>query len=115
MAIGVIPFVAAWGHAELVKSLPAAGATVTTSPSVIRAWFNDELAVTGSYIELLNAQQKQLAKGGVDPSAAKHDVMKLTPPRLAAGTYTVHWFAVSADDGATRAGSFKFTVKAAGV
>ncbi len=114
IAIGTMPFVAAWGHASLVKSLPASGATLTASPAVIRAWFNDELAVKGSTLKLLDAQKKQVGPtGGVDSKVAKHDVMKLTPPKLAAGTYSVQWHAISADDGEARSGSFKFTVKAA--
>ncbi len=114
IATGTMPFVAAWGHASLVKSSPASGATLTTSPTVIRAWFNDELAVKGSTLKLLDAQKKQVGPtGGVETKIAKHDVMKLTPPKLAAGTYTVQWYAISADDGEARSGSFKFTVKAA--
>jgi len=115
VAIGATPFVAAWGHAALVKSSPTSGATLTASPPVIRAWFSEELAVKGSTLKLFDAQKKQVGPtGGVDTAVAKHDVMKLTPSKLGAGTYTVRWYAISADDGEARSGSFKFTVKVAG-
>jgi methionine-rich copper-binding protein CopC len=60
-----------------------------------------------------DGHQALLAKGGLDSAAAGHRVLKVVPPRLGAGTYTVQWVAVSANDGAVRKGSFKFSVAAA--
>src|SRR5207245_5974157 len=106
------PVPPAWGHAALVKSSPANGAALAKAPSVIRAWFNDELAVKGSTLKLFDARQKQIAAGGVDIGVKKHDVMKIAPPHLASGTYLVRWHAVSADDNKVEEGSFRFSVGA---
>lgn len=102
----------AWSHATLEKSSPANGASLVKSPTVIRAWFSEELAVKGSAMRLLDAHQMPLATGGVDATMPKHDVMKITPPALRPGVYTVQWTAISADDGQARKGTFKFTVGA---
>ncbi|HYM70023.1 MAG TPA: copper resistance CopC family protein [bacterium] len=105
---------AAWGHASLVKSSPSNGATLSQSPSVIRAWFSEELAVQGSVIRLYDSQQKLLATGGVDTSISDHTVLKIAPAKLHAGSYSVAWHAVSADDKAVRQGSFRFSVSTGG-
>jgi methionine-rich copper-binding protein CopC len=106
------PALPVWSHAALVKSSPAHGASLTKSPAVIRAWFNEELTVKGSTMRLFDAHQKQLATGGLDASVSKHDVMKITPPALKPGAYVVQWTAISADDNDTRKGSFKFSIGA---
>ncbi len=112
MALGLgLP--AAWGHATLLKSIPASGASLAQTPGVIRAWFSEPLAVKGTTLKLFDVQKKLLASGGVDAAVAKHDVLKLTPPHLMPGSYAVEWYVISADDGDVRRGSFKFTVKAA--
>lgn len=109
------PVLPAWSHAALVKSSPANGASLTKAPTVIRAWFNEELVVKGSTMRLLGAHQMSVATGGVDASVSKHDVMKITPPALKSGAYVVQWTAISADDNETRKGSFKFTVGTAAI
>jgi methionine-rich copper-binding protein CopC len=99
----------AWGHASLVKSTPANGTSLKQPPSAIRATFNDELA-KGSILRLYDGHQKLLATGGFDPSVPKHTTLKIVPPHLAAGSYAVQWYVISADDGATAKGSFRFSV-----
>ncbi len=103
------PLNPAWGHATLVKSTPANGTSLKQPPSVIRATFDDELA-KGSILRLYDSHQKLLATGGFDPSVPKHKTLKVVPPRLAAGSYAVRWYVISADDGATAKGSFRFSV-----
>jgi len=106
------PALPAWGHAALVKSTPANGASLTKAPPVIRAWFSEELAVKGSTLKLFDPRQKQIAAGGIDISVKTHVVMKIVPPHLAAGTYVVRWHAISADDNKVEEGSFRFSVGA---
>jgi len=108
LILGPVP--AARAHPVLVKSSPANGGSVAQAPSVIRAWFSEELKVKGSTLRLLDARQKQVATGGVDLSVSKHDVMKIAPLHLRSGTYVVQWTAISADDNELRKSSFKFTV-----
>lgn len=109
LALGPLTF--AWGHAALVKSSPANGAVLKQAPSVIRATFDDDLD-KASTLRLYDSHQTLLAKGGLDPQVAGHRALKLVPPHLGAGTYTVQWVAISSDDGATRKGAFKFSVAA---
>lgn len=112
VSFALAPLGSAWGHAELVKSSPAGGATVKQSPTVIQATFSEELA-KGSIMRLYDGQQKLLASGGLDAANSKHIALKIVPPHLAPGGYVVQWVAISADDGNTHKGSFKFTVGAA--
>lgn len=110
LALGQVT--SAWGHASLVKSTPTNGAVLKQSPPVIKATFDDDLD-KASALRLYDSHQTLLAKGGLDPQIAGHRGLKLVPPHLGAGTYTVQWVAISSDDGATRKGSFKFSVAAA--
>jgi len=108
-----IPVASVQAHAELTKSSPASGATLAHSPSMIQAWFSEELAVKGSTMRLYNSQGKVLATGGVDSMVSNHQVMKVIPPHLSAGAYMVRWHAVAADDNAVTQDSFHFSVSGA--
>jgi len=101
-------------HATLVKSNPAADAVLTQQPSAIRAWYSEEVAVKGSFIQLYDSADKLLASGGVDLNDHNHESMKLIPPLLSPGTYTIKWHAVSADDNHVTQDEFRFTVQSAG-
>jgi len=113
-SLALAPLTSAWGHASLVKSTPTNGAVLKQSPSVITAAFDDELD-KASALRLYDTRQMLLAKGGLDPQVAGHKGLKLVPPHLGTGTYTVQWVAISSDDGAVRKGSFKFSVAATAV
>ena len=101
-------------HATLVKSTPAADAVVTQQPAVIQAWYSEEVAVKGSFIRLYDSADKLLASGGVDLNDHNHESMKLIPPFLSPGTYTIKWHAISADDNHVTQDEFRFTVQSAG-
>lgn len=114
LLVALAPLRAAQGHAALVRSEPADGASLTQPPPVIRAWFTEALAVRGSVIRLYDSHETLLATGGVDTRNTAHTVMVVRPPHLRPGTYVVRWYAVSADDGAVRRGLFRFSVAPAG-
>jgi methionine-rich copper-binding protein CopC len=99
----------ALAHAALVSSDPADGATVTT-PYVLNAVYDEDLKVDGSSITVRDAAGDIVAEGGVldDPL---HMIVNL--PALAAGDYSVHWVAITADDNGKTQGDFAFTVAAA--
>jgi copper transport protein len=99
----------ALSHAAMVKSSPINGASLKLSPPVIRAWFSEALA-KGSSLRLVDVHQKVLASGGLDTNVPNHTVLKIVPPHLGPGAYAVRWYAISADDGATKRGSFGFSV-----
>ena len=109
VVFALAPLGFAWGHAELVKSSPMNGTAVNQTPAVVRATFSEELA-KGSIMRLYDGHQKLLASGGLDAGVSSHRVLKLVPPGLAPGAYVVQWVAISADDGDTHKGSFRFFV-----
>jgi methionine-rich copper-binding protein CopC len=100
---------AAFAHAQLEKATPAVGGIVA-GPSEIRLEFSEGVEPRFSKVSLTGA-------GGAAPlGAAKTEagnkavlIVPISKP-LSAGTYTVHWQAVSVDTHHTQ-GTFEFTVK----
>lgn len=98
-------------HAELQKTQPAANATVSTAPAHIQLWFDEEVDVKVSKIELTGPSGK-VALGAthtMDPKSLMADITG----KLANSTYTVTWQTAAADDGHVSKGDFKFTLKQA--
>ncbi|OLD50853.1 MAG: hypothetical protein AUI83_11215 [Armatimonadetes bacterium 13_1_40CM_3_65_7] len=102
-----------WAHAKLVRSEPKAGAVLTVPPAVVRAWFDDELDPDRSTIGVWAVREHRVddGRGGVDLSDLDRKSMIARLRAVGAGTYTVRWRAVSADDGFVARGSFAFAVK----
>ncbi len=101
-----------WSHAKLLRAEPAPGSTVKTSPTVVRAWFNDELDTKRSGISVWDRRGRRVddGKGGVDLGDLDRKSMTVKLKPLGPGSYTVKWKAVSADDAFVAQGSFRFTV-----
>jgi methionine-rich copper-binding protein CopC len=97
---------AAFGHAKLLSTSPAAGAHLGAAPTALTLTFNEavQLAVL------------KLSSGGkgiplaVDRSAAAAPRVSVVLPALGAGTYQVEWSALTADDGHVVKGAFSFVV-----
>jgi copper resistance protein C len=93
-------------HAKLQSSSPAKDAHLTAAPKSLTLTFNEaaQLAVL------------KLTSGGteipitVDKSAKASASFTFPLPALAAGSYTVQWTAVAADDGHVTKGSFAFSI-----
>ena len=103
-------------HAELDHSEPAADATLTTAPSVVKLSFTEELQLKGSSLMVKNAAGQQVDSKDVklDPADKEHKTLLVSlPANLPAGTYKVMWKSVSADDGDEDEDDFSFTVRAA--
>ncbi|MEO9116679.1 MAG: copper resistance protein CopC [Gemmatimonadaceae bacterium] len=98
----------AFAHAALVRTEPAAGARLATSPDNVRLVFSEELDPTLAQLSLVSddGSVTKLVVGG-DP----HDVYAIIAPvaKLATGAYRVMWRIVSAD-GHPVEGSFVFSV-----
>jgi methionine-rich copper-binding protein CopC len=106
--------VSAWTapfHLHLVKSVPAANATVGTAPDSIRLWFSQapELKLTSVTVTGPRTTVVPIA-----PLAARDSALVVAPVkgRMAAGSYTVAWRTMS-KDGHVVKGTFAFTVGAA--
>jgi len=95
-------------HAELVTSDPPAGGTLTETPYMLTATFDEELTADGSSIVVVNAAGTEVATGTV--SETDEFSMSAQLPNLAPGTYTVRWTAVTADDAAVERGTYTFNV-----
>jgi len=102
---------AAFAHAELQSSVPAANATVKDAPKTIEIDFSEELNPKLSKIEVQDSMGMQMDKGDshVSDGDAKH--MSIDLQSLGAGTYKVLWTSVAADDGHKLTGTYSFTVQ----
>jgi methionine-rich copper-binding protein CopC len=106
-ALIALPAVAT-AHAEFERSTPDDGETVQGSPSVIRAFFSEDLG-DGSEMALLDESGTTIATGTIDPANPAR--MRIDPPDLEPGDYEVQWKSF-ADDGHLETGTFTFTVSA---
>jgi methionine-rich copper-binding protein CopC len=105
-------------HSEYDHSNPTAGSTVAAVPTTIKVWFTETVQLAGSSLKVTNAAGQQVDSKDVtlDPSDSDHKILVVSlPSGLPAGTYTVDWKTVSADDGDEDEGQFDFTVRTAAV
>jgi methionine-rich copper-binding protein CopC len=98
--------IAAWAHAKLVSTDPAAGAILAAAPKVLTLKFNE--AVQLAALKLSAAGRDIPLK--VDRGAAAAPQVAVPLPPLAEGQYQVQWSALTADDGHVVKGSFSFAV-----
>jgi methionine-rich copper-binding protein CopC len=93
-------------HAHLQSSTPANDAKLTEPPKSLLLNFSEaaQLAVLK-----LVADGKVIAIP-VDKTAKPSQTYTLALPALAAGSYTVQWTAVAADDGHVTKGTFRFLI-----
>jgi methionine-rich copper-binding protein CopC len=110
MAAATLASPAAFAHAVLKASTPAAGATLEAAPNEITLTFNEKVEQAFSSISIADGQGKDVTPGKAKVDAANPAILRLPLASLAAGTYTVTW-AVAGHDGHRRKGDFKFTVK----
>jgi len=99
----------AQAHAFLDHADPRVGSTVTGSPSVVKAWFTEELEPAFSNIKVFDATGKEIDNMDVKVDSADKTLMSVSVPKLPAGTYKVKWSAVAVDTHHTT-GTFTFTV-----
>ncbi len=106
----------AWGHAKLLRAQPASGSTVKTAPTIVRAWFSEELYPKTSALSVWDSRGRRVddGKGGVDLNDLDRKSMIANVKLPGLGVYTVKWKAVSADDRFVATGSVRFTVAAPG-
>lgn len=99
----------ALGHAALDQSTPANGSVVPTAPPSIVLRFSESAHLTA--IGIQGQDGHDAGPLGPLPRAAGKQFV-LTAPRLADGTYTVHYRVLATDDGHISGGTFSFTVGA---
>jgi copper resistance protein C len=97
---------AAQAHAHLDHASPPVGATVQTAPHDVTIWFTQKLEPAFSTVEVTDASGARVDEGKPQISG---NTMSIALKAVSAGTYHVHWHAVSVDTHTTQ-GDFTFTV-----
>jgi len=105
----VAGFSLAQAHAFLDHADPKVGSTVAGSPSVVKAWFTEELEPAFSKIQVFDSTGKEVDKKDVKIDSSDKTLMSVSLPALPAGAYKVKWSAVAVDTHHTT-GTFSFTV-----
>jgi copper transport protein len=100
---------AAEGHANYIRSNPAADARLVKAPTEVRIEFSEPPDPRGSDIQVLDTTGKRHDKGDVGPSGDPNGLRVSLEP-IPDGGYTVAWTTTSAVDGHTTKGSFAFVV-----
>ena len=98
----------AWAHAELVKSNPAANATVK-SPKSITLTFNERLVPAFSKFELTMPAHHMTIPVKTTVSPDRKRIVGTVPSTLMKGSYTVTW-TVAGADGHKKTGKVAFKV-----
>ena len=96
-------------HAFLQRAEPAVGSTVQASPSEVRVLFTEKIEPAISTVQVFDASGKEVDKRDMYLDRLNHALLRISLPRLEAGTYKVVWRAVSVDTHVTE-GSFTFRV-----
>jgi methionine-rich copper-binding protein CopC len=99
----------AQAHAFLDHAEPKVGSTIKGSPTVVKAWYTEELEGAFSKIQVFDATGKEIDKKDVKVDSTDKTLLSVSLPNLAPGTYKVKWSAVAVDTHHTT-GTFTFTV-----
>lgn len=112
LAVALTP-VLARAHADYERSSPPADGIVAEAPAVVELWFTQELfrREGENRLEVYGPDGARVDAGDarIDDDDRTHMLVSLLPD-LPAGTYTVRWRSLSAEDGHPKEGEFPFTV-----
>jgi copper transport protein len=96
----------AWGHATLLRTVPADGSVLAAPPTTVQIFFDDTVR-TSSGIKAVRNGGGSVLRG--KPRVVGHKLVVPLQPGLHDGDYTVLWRVLS-DDGHTLAGVMAFGV-----
>ncbi|TCM69751.1 hypothetical protein EC844_10210 [Acinetobacter calcoaceticus] len=96
-----------FAHTQLQRSIPAANATVTTTPKSIQLQFAEPVMLMGLKLKDANNNAINIKYKPNSKSTAQHIV---TLPALKNGVYQVTWN-ILAQDGHAIKGQYSFTLK----
>jgi copper resistance protein C len=99
-------------HATLDHSTPTAGATVATAPRQVDLYFAESIADAGgqTFAVVLDSAGRTVSVSAQGDSADPRHLIVPLSGALDAGSYTVFWKSISANDGGATLGDFPFTV-----
>ncbi len=106
-ALFLVPGIAA-AHAELVRAIPADGATVTEPVTFVSGRYSEDLTVDSSLL-ILDSTGATIGRGGVDPNDDRVMIARPDVP-LTSGTFRVRSTAISQEDGHPERAAWTFTV-----
>lgn len=101
---------AAFAHAVLVISEPAANAILEVAPKAVTIEFSEPVAPTLSQIVVLSQGGQAVTVGALQTVGSQDTTATVSLPALADGIYLVSWQVLSTVDGHTTSGSFSFGV-----
>jgi methionine-rich copper-binding protein CopC len=96
----------AFGHAKLLRTVPAADAQLRTTPTSLTLSFNENVRLA---VLSLTSGSKTIPLT-VDRNLPATPEVSVPLPALAAGKYQVRWSALSPDDGHITKGMFSFVI-----
>lgn len=108
-AVALFAAAQASAHASLVKSDPAANATVA-APKAVTLTFDDELTPAFSGFDVSMSDGMKM-KFKTTVSKDKKSITGVPTGPLMAGAYKISWHAAAAEDGHKTTGTLAFTVK----
>jgi len=100
---------AAFAHAHLDRSMPAAGATLKDAPPEVMLWFTEAVEPKFSTIEVRDATGATVQDGAASAVPGNTAQLRIKLKPVAAGTYTVKWRVLSVDTHRSQ-GDFTFRV-----
>ena len=107
-----VPATETWAHAFLVRSSPAARATLSRPPERVQLWFNERLEPAYSRVSVWNREAQRVDAGDVQVAPAEPTRLSVGVPPLPAGSYAVKYRVLSVDGHVVEA-EFGFTVRGA--
>jgi copper transport protein len=107
LAVALLAPATAWGHASLVRTVPANGSVLARPPAAVRVVFDDTVT-TGPGIAAIRNGGRTILAGGPRIEGGRTLVVPLRS-RLPDGDYSVRWSVVS-DDGHLESGVIAFAV-----
>ena len=108
VAVGLTPALLL-AHAKLLRSEPAANATLTAQPARISLWFSERPEPKFTVVQLLDSSGAAIVLGQPVLDAKAMEISLDVPPNLPSGKYTVSWRTAAAD-GHASSGRFAFAL-----
>jgi methionine-rich copper-binding protein CopC len=114
--VGLLPQ-SVFAHARPDRADPPVEGVVASAPGQLHVWFTQGVRNQGSSLEVTDSagNRVDLGDGRVDLNDPDRKLMSVSLQALADGVYSVRWVTISADDGDTADGSFRFGVGASTV
>jgi methionine-rich copper-binding protein CopC len=97
-------------HAQLDRSDPRVGSTVSQAPSALTLYFTEGIEPAFSSVQVTDAGGRRVDNGKLRVDRGNPRQVQVALKPLPPGRYTVRWRAVSVDTHATE-GSFSFEVR----